>query len=209
MQKGTCAVRVHGKDVVVLGAEKKPILQLQDPRTVCKVVMLDLIDKARRECQSHRLTVEDPITVKYITRHIPGIQQVGLLNLSSICSYKYNSKAIHPIWRCLFFQDLHSRCQLRPTHDARPRLYQTEPSSIYSAWKVSSPAVSDLNVIFYCVILIRRQTPLVVLQKPSVNVWRRITKTIWLEKRVLSWLWRVRWRSYKQAWRILRSVYLF
>jgi hypothetical protein len=94
--------------VVVLGVEKKSILQLQDSRTVRKVVMLDdhvclafagawatvllnflllyllgltadgrvLIDKARIECQSHRLTVEDPVTVEYITRHIAGIQQV-------------------------------------------------------------------------------------------------------------------------------------
>lgn len=37
-----------------------------------------LIDKARIECQSHRLTVEDPVTIEYITRHIAGIQQVIL-----------------------------------------------------------------------------------------------------------------------------------
>lgn len=35
-----------------------------------------LIDKARIECQSHRLTVEDPVTVEYITKHIAGIKQV-------------------------------------------------------------------------------------------------------------------------------------
>ena len=35
-----------------------------------------LIDKARMQCQSHRLTVEDPVTVEFITRHIAGIKQV-------------------------------------------------------------------------------------------------------------------------------------
>jgi len=123
-----CKVGVRGKDVVVLGVEKKSVLQLQDPRTVRKVVMLDdhvclafaggcgvpvlphqlayylnfsgltadgrvLIDKARIECQSHRLTVEDPVTIEYITRHIAGIQQVivifrsrffGVLSLSAL-----------------------------------------------------------------------------------------------------------------------------
>ena len=34
-------VGVRGKDVAILGVEKKSVLQLQDPRTVRKVVMLD------------------------------------------------------------------------------------------------------------------------------------------------------------------------
>ncbi|KAF9049384.1 N-terminal nucleophile aminohydrolase [Hymenopellis radicata] len=143
VRKGTCAVGVRGKDVVILGVEKKSVLQLQDARTVRKVVMLDdhvclafagltadgrvLIDKARIECQSHRLTVEDPVTVEYITRHIAGIQQIHAVGWSSS------------------FRNINSDCWIR-SHDTRPRLYQTEPSGIYSAWKANAIGRSSKTV---------------------------------------------------------------
>lgn len=76
----------------MLGVEKKTVAKLQESRTVKKILMLDshvamtfaglhadarvLVQKARVECQSHRLTVEDPVTIEYITRYIAGVQQV-------------------------------------------------------------------------------------------------------------------------------------
>lgn len=136
-------VGVRGKDVVVLGVEKKSVLQLQDPRTVRKVVMLDdhiclafagltadgriLIDKARIECQSHRLTVEDPVTVEYITRHIAGVQQ------------RYTqSGGVRPFGISTLIVGFDPQ-------DTRPRLYQTEPSGIYSAWKVSCSKTQSIR----------------------------------------------------------------
>lgn len=130
---GTCAVGVKGKDVVVLGCEKRSAMKLQDTRiTPSKIGLVDthvclafaglnadariLVDKARLEAQSHRLTVEDPVTIEYITKYVAGVQQ------------RYTqSGGVRPFGISTLIVGFDKG-------DRTPRLYQTEPSGIYSAW---------------------------------------------------------------------------
>ena len=134
-QSGTCAVGVKGKDIVVLGCEKRSALKLQDTRiTPSKIALVDnhvclafaglnadariLIDKARLEAQSHRLTVEDPVSIEYITKYIASVQQ------------RYTqSGGVRPFGISTLVVGF-------DRGDGTPRLYQTEPSGIYSAWYV-------------------------------------------------------------------------
>jgi len=46
-----------------------------------------LISRARVECQSHKLTVEDPVTLEYITRYIAQLKQVSLFHQHSTYSW--------------------------------------------------------------------------------------------------------------------------
>ncbi|XP_052012008.1 proteasome subunit alpha-type 8 isoform X1 [Apodemus sylvaticus] len=144
VKKGSTAVGIRGTNIVVLGVEKKSVAKLQDERTVRKICALDdhvcmafadfnastvfagltadarvVISRARVECQSHRLTVEDPVTVEYITRFIATLKQ------------KYTqSNGRRPFGISALIVGFDD--------DGIPRLYQTDPSGTYHAWKANA-----------------------------------------------------------------------
>ncbi|XP_077299956.1 proteasome subunit alpha type-7-1-like [Arctopsyche grandis] len=141
--KGSTAVGVRGQDVVVLGVEKKSVAKLQEERTVRKICLLDdhvvmafagltadariLINRAQIECQSHKLTLEDPVTLEYITRYIAGLKQ------------KYTqSNGRRPFGISCLIGGF--------DYDGIPHLYQTEPSGIFYEWKANATGRSAKTV---------------------------------------------------------------
>ncbi|PWZ03943.1 Proteasome subunit alpha type-7-B [Zea mays] len=128
------------RTTVVLGGRRSqpqaPGLQVANPPSVRKIACLDthialacaglkadarvLINRARVECQSHRLTVEDPVTVEYITRYIAGLQQ------------KYTqSGGVRPFGLSTLIVGF-------DPYTDKPALYQTDPSGTFSAWKANA-----------------------------------------------------------------------
>jgi len=135
VKKGSAALAIRGNDCIVIGVEKKSTAALQEARTVRKVVKLNqnmclafaglnadarvLVNKAREECQSYQLTMEDEPSVEHVARYIARVQQqytqrggrrpFGIATL--ICGFN---------------------------KDKSPHIYQTMPSGTYSEWKADA-----------------------------------------------------------------------
>ncbi|KAI5270731.1 N-terminal nucleophile aminohydrolase [Aureobasidium subglaciale] len=145
VKRGTCAVGVKGEKIVVLGCEKRSAMKLQDTRiTPSKIGLIDnhvclafaglnadariLVDKARLEAQSHRLTVEDPVSIEYITKHVAQVQQ------------RYTqSGGVRPFGISTLIVGF-------DPNSTEARLFYTEPSGIYSAWKANAIGRSSKTV---------------------------------------------------------------
>lgn len=135
VKKGSTAVAVRGQDTVVVAVEKRALAKLQDARTVRKICSIDnhvclafagltadarvLVNNARIECQSYKLTVEDPVTLEYITRYIATVCQ----------RYTQNSGA-RPFGISMLIAGF--------DRNSVPKLYQTEPAGTYHEWKAAA-----------------------------------------------------------------------
>lgn len=144
VEKGATAVAVRGENVVVLGVEKKATQKLQEDRTVRKICSIDshvalafagltadarvMIDRARTECQQHRLTVEDAVTVEYITRSLANLKQRYTQS---------NGRRPFGLSALIVGFDPH-------TNEAR--LFTTDPAGTYSEWKANAIGRSSKTV---------------------------------------------------------------
>ncbi|CAK1543366.1 unnamed protein product [Leptosia nina] len=145
VRRGSAVVGVRGANCVVLAVEKKMVPQLQVDRTEKKIVILDdhiamgfagvradarvLVSRAQIECQSYRLTVDDAVTIDYISRYIAGIMQQHTQN---------NGRRPFGVSYIIGGFDSDG-----------PHIFQTEPSGTYYEWKACCTGRGEKTVREY------------------------------------------------------------
>lgn len=116
-----------------------------------------LINKARVECQSYRLTYEDAPTVEYIARYIARTQQKYTQVCPAVfghvggCEFEVDRPRRRSHTTSSFpspFPSPPQRGGVRPfgvscviagaNPDGTATLYQTDPAGTYSAWKAAA-----------------------------------------------------------------------
>mmetsp|Transcript_13586 Transcript_13586/g.19842 ORF Transcript_13586/g.19842 Transcript_13586/m.19842 type:complete len:234 (+) Transcript_13586:1062-1763(+) len=143
VRKGRCVVGVRGQECAILAVERKAAAKLQDTRTVKKIYVLDnntafafsgltadariLCDKARVECQSYRLTMDEPPSVDYVARHLARMQQ-DFTQKRGVRPYGVSTLVVG-------FDNKDN-----------PRLYLTEPSGSLSAWQAHAIGRNEKTV---------------------------------------------------------------
>jgi len=145
VSQGSAVVGIRGKDCVVLGVERRVLAKLQDQRSMKKIVKLDdgivvgfagltadarvLIDRARVQCQSYRLTMEDAPSPEFVARWLAKLQQ------------RYTQRGgVRPFGVTALIAGFD------PT-SGEPRLYKTDPSGIYTAWRAATCGKNDSDVL--------------------------------------------------------------
>ena len=172
VHKGSSIVGLVAKDCIILGYERKNTAQLQDPRTVKKLLSIDenitflfaglnadarkLIDIARVEAQSFRASYDEIPTVQYIAKYLGRQQQL------------YTQRGgRRPFGVSAFI------CGIDRTG---AHLFQTDPAGICTEWKVCE---------LFCYYAIR-QTPVVRVIRTFANTSRITTRRIWKKTKPLN-----------------------
>jgi len=145
VERGSSVVGIRCPEAVILGVEKRTAPKLQNPRTLRKLVQIDehvvlgfaglnadarvLVDRARVECQSYRLTFEDKPPVESIARSIAELQQ------------KYTRRGgTRPFGISTFIAGFDGKT---------PQLYRTRPAGTHTSWKANATGRAGTNLRQY------------------------------------------------------------